>query len=127
MKSATGEIIKHKVNQMKCWVEYYSENYARENTVTKEALDAAECMHTLEELDATPSMNEISKISDTLTTGKAPGKDGIPSEIIKSAKGPFLGHLHKLLCLFWREGVVPQDMRDENIIILYENKGDRSD
>ena len=32
-----------------------------------------------------------------------------------------------ILCLCWREGKVPQDMRDANIVTLYKNKGDRSD
>ena len=32
--------------------------------------------------------------------------------------------LHKILILCWKEGAVPQDMRDANIITLYKNKGD---
>ena len=35
--------------------------------------------------------------------------------------------LHKILCLCWSEGEVPQDMRDTNVVTLYNNKGDRGD
>ena len=97
-----------------------------ETTVTDKAPDAAECMPVMIELDATPSMDRMSKENDTLTIHKAPGKDGIPSEITKSAKGPLLSHLHNLLYLCWREGTVPQDLWDANII-LYKTKGERSD
>ncbi|KAK7109622.1 hypothetical protein V1264_013633 [Littorina saxatilis] len=75
------------------------------------------------ELDETPSLEELSKAIDRQGTGL----DGIPPEIVKCAKGPALGHLHKLLVHCWKEGEVPQDMRDSNIVTLYKNKGDRSD
>ena len=67
--SATGQIITDKGNQMKCWVEFYSDLYPRENIVPEETLDAAECMPAMEELDTTPSMDEMSKAVDTCTTG----------------------------------------------------------
>ena len=38
-----------------------------------------------------------------------------------------LGHLYRLLLQCWKEGTIPQDMRDAKIVTLYKNKGDRSD
>ena len=35
-----------------------------------------------------------------------------------------LKELHEILCQCWREGEVPQDMRDADIATLYKNKGD---
>ena len=35
--------------------------------------------------------------------------------------------LHEVLCQCWKEGAVPQDMRDSKIITLYKNKGERND
>lgn len=64
---------------------------------------------------------------DALKSRKSPGEDGIPPEIIKCGKLALLEPLHKLLCLCWREGRVPQDMRNAKIVTLYKNKGDRSD
>ena len=43
---------------------------------------------------------------------------------MKLCRGSLLTDLHAILCLCWREGQVPQDMRDSNIVTLYENKGD---
>ncbi|XP_063596220.1 uncharacterized protein LOC134773073 [Penaeus indicus] len=115
LKPATGEVIQDWTQQMERWVEHYLELYARENIVTEDALNAIKCLPMLEELDAEPTLDE-------LATGKAPGKDGIPAEVLKCCKGSLITELHEILCLCWREGEVPQDMRDANIVTLYKNK-----
>ena len=112
---------------MNRWVEHYSELYSRENSVSAEALGAVETLPTMDELDSEPTMEEVSTALDALSSGKAPGGDGIPPEVLKCGKGTLTKELHELLCQCWREGSVPQDMRDANIITLYKNKGDRSD
>ncbi|XP_063601126.1 uncharacterized protein LOC134777220 [Penaeus indicus] len=82
----------------------------------------------MEELDAPPSVDELCKAIDSLACGKAPGKDGIPPEVIKvGKKTALLQHLHQLLQQSWEEGTVPQEMHDANIAALFKNKGDRSD
>ena len=40
LKSATGEVIQDREQQMERWVEHYTELYARENVVTEDALNA---------------------------------------------------------------------------------------
>ncbi len=81
----------------------------------------------LDELDTEPTEEHLGKAMDCLSTGKAPDEDVIPPEIMKSGKDALLQDLHELLCLCWREGAVPKDMRNTKIVILYKNKGDRSD
>ena len=127
LKSATGEVIQDREQQMEHWVEHYIELYARENVVTEDALNATECLPELEELDRERTIDELSEALDSLASGKAPGKDGIPAEVLKCCKETHITELHEILCLFWSEGEVPQDMRDANVITLYKNKGDRGD
>ena len=127
LKTKAGEPIDDQRQQMERWVEHYLELYATQNVVTDAALNAIPDLSVLDELDAEPTMVELSKAIDRLSTGKAPGEDGIPPEVIKSGKDALLQDLHELLCLCWREGAVPQDMRDAKIVTLYKNKGDRSD
>ena len=82
----------------------------------------------MEELDTPPTVEELSKAIGSLANNKAPGKDGIPAEIIKAGKKScLLRHLHELLLQCWEEGNVPQGMRDANIVTLYKIKGERSD
>ena len=127
LKSITGEVIQDRAQQMKRWVEHYSELYARENIVTEDALNEIESLPVLEMVDEEPTLGELSEALDSLATGKAPGKDGIPAEVLKCCKESLITELHEILCLCWKNGEVPQDMRDANIVTLYKNKGDRSD
>ena len=126
LKSATGEVITDQGWQMERWVEHYSNLYSRENTVTPSALGAIKCMPIMEELDAEPTVDELSKVINSLATGKAPGSDSIPPDLIKHCKTTLLHPLHEVLCQCWREGAVLQDMRDAKIVTLYKNKGERS-
>jgi len=127
LRSRSGEPISSRTEQLSRWVEHYLDLYSNVNNVSQEALDAIENLPPLDALDAEPSVEELNKAIDILPCGKAAGEDGIPPEVIKSGKRALLGPLHELLCLCWREGQVPKDMRDAKIITLYKNKGDRSD
>ncbi|XP_035663411.1 uncharacterized protein LOC118407100 [Branchiostoma floridae] len=127
LKSLPGETITDRGKQMERWLEHYSELYARENTINETTLDSIETLSVLWELDTVPTLEEMSKAVDSLRSGKAPGMDGIPPEVIKNAKGVLLPELHDILCQCWEEGEIPQDMKDSNIVTLYKNKGDRSD
>ena len=127
LKSTTREVITDQGQQMERLVEHYSNLYSRENTVTPSALGAIKCMPIMEELNAEPTVDELSKVIDCLAAGKAPGSDNIPPDLIKHCKTTLLHPLQKVLCQCWREGAVLQDMRDAKIITLYKNKGERSD
>ena len=83
---------------MEKWVEYYSNFYFRQNTVSQNALDSLECLQTMGELDAVPSIDELKIAIDHLTNGKAPGSDNIPPDLIKTCKSALLLHLHEILC-----------------------------
>ena len=110
---------------MERWLEHYYDLYSRENTVSPAALDVIECLPTMDELD---SVEELSKAIDSLASGKAPGNDGIPPDLmIKHCKTTLLLPLHEVLCQCWKECAVPQDMRDFKSITLYKNKGVRND
>nr|XP_054771645.1 uncharacterized protein LOC129279571 [Lytechinus pictus] len=128
LKSTTGEIITDKKLQMERWVEHYEELYSREVMVNEATVESIESLPVMEDLDTVPSLEELTKAVNSLTSGKAPGKDGIPPDLIKAGKDTdLLRHLHELLCQCWKEGTIPHDMRDANIITLYKNKGDRND
>ena len=117
LKSTTGEVITDQGWQMERWVEHYSNLYSRENTVTPSALGTIKCMPIMEELNAESTMDELSKVIDSLAAGKAPGSN---------SKTTLLHPFHEVLCQCWREGAVLQDMRDAKIVTLYKNKGERS-
>ena len=128
LRSSIGRVITDR-GHLERWVEHYSDIYSRENIVSPSALDAVECLPSMEELDTEPTLEELSKAIDSLASGKAPCSDGIPSpspDLLKHCKTTLLHSLHVLLCQCWQEGAVPQDMRDAKIITLLKYKGERS-
>jgi hypothetical protein len=108
-------------------VEHYLKLYSTQNVVTDVVRSAINQLPVLDELDEEPTKEELSKAIDCLANSKAPGEDGIPPEVIKIRKEELIEDLHELLCLCWREGFVPRDMRGAKIKTLCNNKGDRSD
>ncbi|XP_063600740.1 uncharacterized protein LOC134776919 [Penaeus indicus] len=114
IKSAEGVLIKDRSKQMERWAEHFQKLYSRETTVSNTALERTHPLPTMDELDAPPTIEELSKAIDSLASGKAPGSDN-----------SLLQHLHMLLLQCWEEGAVPQDMRNAMIITIYKNKGER--
>ena len=90
LRSSTGEVITDRGHQLERWVKYYSDIYSRENIVSPSALDAVKCLPTMEELDTEPTLEELSKAIDSLASGKVPGSDGIPPDLLKHCKTTLL-------------------------------------
>uniref|UniRef100_A0A5F8GWT4 RNA-directed DNA polymerase n=1 Tax=Monodelphis domestica TaxID=13616 RepID=A0A5F8GWT4_MONDO len=61
-----------------------------------------------------------------MSAGKAPGKDGIPTEVYKALNGKELQAFHIVLTSIWEEEDMPPELRDASIIALYKNKGSRA-
>ena len=71
-----------------------------------------------------PTMEEVLVSIKQLTSGKAPGADGIPPDIYKHGGTAIAEKLLALFTQIWEEGVVPQAFRDADLVHLYKNKGD---
>lgn len=125
IKSKEGDLIQDKDQQMKRWVEHYSDLYSVERQLDDDV--HLPTFPTLHNLDTDPSLEELSKAIDDLSNGKAPGTDAIPAELLKSNKDTLLPNLYQLLLACWHKGCIPHDMRNANIITLYKNKGDKGD
>ena len=85
-QSKTGEVITDQSMQLQRWVEHYLELYSTQNIVTDTALNALPGLPVIEELENTPTLEELSIAIDGLACGKAAGKDGIPLEVLKHGK-----------------------------------------
>ena len=77
-------------------------------------------------LNAVPTLDEVSRSIKQLSSGKAPGADGIPPDIYKHGGTAVAKQLLNLFRQIWQEGAVLQDFRDATIVHLYKNKGDRT-
>ena len=85
LKSKTGEVITDQSMQLQRWVEHYLELYSTQNMVTDTALNALLGLPVIEEeIDNTPTLEELSIAIDGLACGKAPRKDGIPPKVFEA-------------------------------------------
>ena len=87
LKSATGEFIPDRAKQMEHQAQQYSELYSREIGVTEKALNVFKCLSVLQELHSDPALEELNKDLDFLDSGKVPGNESIPTEVLKCCKG----------------------------------------
>ena len=78
----------------------------------------------IKELDKLPTVDEAIKAIKQLSSGKAPGEDGIPPEYTYGGD-ELAAELTRLFKELWAEAEVPQDLKDALIIHLYKNKSDR--
>ena len=123
LKMKTGESITDQRKQVEHWVEHYLKLYFTQNIVTDAALCAISQLPVMVELNEEATEEELRKAIDCLSAGKAPGEDGISPEVVKQGQEVLINDLHELLCLCWKEGAVPHDMRATKIVTLYKNKG----
>ena len=72
-------------------------------------------------------MDELDCAIYYLISGKVPGNDNIPLNLINTCKSNLLLMLYEIVYQCWQEGEVQQDMRDAKIITLYKNKVERTD
>ncbi len=127
LKSKSGECNTGQRQQMERWVEPYLERYATQNVVSNTALNAIPDLSVLDELDTEPFEEELSKAIDCLSTGKAPGKDSIPLEIMNSWKDDLVQDLHELnLSVLGRGHGAKRHAQCQDSNFL-QNKGNHSD
>lgn len=76
-------------------------------------------------MDNEPTIEKLKDAIKSLTMGKAPGHDNISPDLIKlkQCKIVLMKPLHEILSQCWsEEDIIPQDMRDPNILALYKTK-----
>jgi hypothetical protein len=72
------------------------------------------------------TMEELNKALKTTASGKAPGIDGIPSEVLKNGGQLLRTELLNLFNACLSSEKIPQDF-DATIVTIYKRKGDRAE
>ena len=125
LRSSKGEVISDRGHQLGRWVEHYFYIYPRENIVSPSALDAVECLPTMEELDTEPTLEELSKAIDS--NGTPPLPTPPPPRPTKALQDHLTAFTACTPLSVLARRSLQQDMRDAKIITLFKNKGERSD
>ena len=121
-----GTLLTERDQILKRWVEHFDGVLNRRSHITQEVIDNIQQQPMKEEMSAPPTANETKKAIKQITSGKAPGADGIPAEVFKAGDQAMIDHLTSLFGIMWESGKLPQEFRDATIVHLYKRKGARS-
>jgi hypothetical protein len=127
MKSTDStRVISDKGEILQRWQQHFRD-LNTSSSVTDEALDRVMSLPQCDNMDMTPSLDEVSAAIKAMKNGKAPGPDGIPAEVYKHGGVK----LHRRLCMLfvsiWQTEEIPKDFKDASIVTIYKRKGDKLD
>ena len=124
IKSKDGVLLTEPAQVLDRWSEHFNGVLNMDSEFDMSVLDEIAQRDINTSLLNLPTMEEVLVSIKQLTSGKAPGADGIPPDIFKHGGRAIAEQLLKLFKLIWEEGGVPQDFKDADIVHLYKNKGD---
>ena len=126
LKSVEGdEIFSDNKRVLERWAQHFEILLNQPGDIEQTALDKIDQRPLVASLDEAPTMKELQLAITSLADGKAPGVDGIPSEIWKHGGATIINSLLKLIQQAWLEGTVPQEWKNANIVTIFK-KGDRT-
>ena len=126
VKALDGSVITDRTKSLARWVEHFQSVLNHQSNFDNQVLSELPQWTTATHLDNTPTAVEIQRALNQMTSGKAPGVDGIPAEVLKQGGPDLLIHLTDLINKIWEEEAVPQDFKDALLVHVYKRKGDRA-
>nr|VZI15148.1 unnamed protein product [Spirometra erinaceieuropaei] len=124
--SADGSnLLTEKTQILQRWAEHFRGVLNRPSVISDATIERLPQVDTNVDLDLPPSLQETIRAVQQLSSGKAPGSDAIPAEVYKHGGPQLMDHLTALFQEMWRQGEVPQDLKDATIVHLYNRKGNR--
>lgn len=127
VKGRDGTLLKDSNEIIARWSEHFSSLLNLINPVQPNFIENLQPSPVVRELDESPTLIEVINAVNHLKSGKSPGLDGIPPEVMKCGGYLLKCQLHQLIVQIWDEALVPQEMKDAVIITIYKKKGDRAD
>jgi hypothetical protein len=118
-RSKNGELLSEQRKVLCRWAEHFQDllNNPEEMEDTVEQTGGN---HTEQEA---PSVEEVQRAVDGLKAGRAPGEDGIPSELFKGGGRHLIEQLHRIILQVWNQESMPEDW-SAGLICPIHKKGD---
>ena len=126
IRASDGTLLTEKAHILEPWTAHFSQLLNKTSSVEDQAIQDTPQRPLIHTLDGLPTKAETVKALTQLQTSKPPGPDGTPPEIFKVGGEALTEQLVSLFQLFWERGEVPKDLKDANIVRLYENKGEKA-
>ena len=126
IKSKDGVLLTDPSKVLDRWAEHFKGVLNQDSEFDMSVLQELPQYDINSELADLPTLEEVEKSINQLSTGKAPGADGILPEIYKHGGEACAERLLEIITQIWQAGAAVQDWKDATITHLYKNKGDRS-
>ena len=127
VRDTNGALIKDSEGIRKRWAEHFSTLLNHNTNTDHSILDELPTLPMKEDLDETPTHQEVMEAIRALKMNKAAGPDEVPSELLVHGGGEVHNLIHRIISEIWRGEPVPQSWKDANLITIYKNKGDRAE
>ena len=124
IKSKDGVLLTEPAQVLDRWAEHFNGVLNQDSVFDMSLLQDIPQWGVNMSLKDLPTMEEVLVSIKQLSSGKAPGADGIPPDIYKHGGSALAEELLKLFTQIWEEGEAPQDFKDADLVHLYKNKGD---
>ena len=108
------------------WAEHFHGVLNQTSTFDPSVLSELPVWDTNDDLMQPPYSSEVLRAINQMSSGKAPGPDGLPPELFKSGGPDIVNKLVTLYQSIWSNGTVPQEFKDALIVHIFKRKGDRS-
>jgi hypothetical protein len=120
IKDEDGNVLDQREDILERWKDYGAKLFERpegEVPLTEDRVPS-------EEQEPPPLLSEVESALKRLSSGKSPGLDGIPAELVK-ATGPLgIEVLHRLCISIWESCHWPEDWKIQEFVVLFKS-GDR--
>ena len=127
MKSSDGKsTVKDPDGIRDRWKEHFTNLFFNPSVVDNEVIDNLLQEDILTHMDNPPSLDEVKDVIKQINTGKAPGLDGIPVELLRHGGDSVASAIHNFITLSWEGNPIPQDWIDGILVSLYKGKGLKS-
>ena len=127
LSSDGTSVITEPTQLVRRWKEYFDGLLNAEAPTDEEILQTITPFPPQQELEETPTLEELNMAINKTKMNKSPGPDGIPPEVYKFGGEELTRRLHKLVEKCWQQKTLPQEFKDVLILPIYKNKGDYKD
>ena len=108
------------------WTEHFSDLFHNPSVVDEDVIRSLPQRDLIPEMSILPTVAEVNSALKKINTGRAPGLDGIPVEVLVNGGEKILLEIHKMIVNVWQGSAIPQDWVDAILISLYKGKGSKS-
>ena len=127
VRSTEGVLIKNMKLILGRWAEYLRNLLNKVHTTDPGFLDDLPTLPIIHKLDDPPSFDEVEKAILSLKDDKAAGPYYIPVEVIKCGGSALHRKLHNFILDSWSAICLPQQWKNDNIILAHKLRGDRAE